>query len=116
MTVDLGLSLLTLLNRSINPALEADSLSPFQIRIGGDCGEASFRKVSIQPTGFSDIEVASDALNRAVKIQESCAFNEFRIGYMLYRLVHVQWLERGTKVEFEGNVVGIDGYPVYRMK
>jgi class 3 adenylate cyclase len=115
-TVDLGLSLLIVLRNSLNPALESAGLKPLKIRIGADYGELSIRTISIPPTGFSKQEVASDALNRAVKIQESCMPNEFRIGRDLYELVHVQWLERATETPFVAETVGISGYKTYLMK
>lgn len=114
-TVDLGLSLLVVLRNSLNPALENAGLKPLNIRIGADYGELSIRAISIPPTAFSKQEVASDALNRAVKIQESCKPNEFRIGRDLYELVHVKWLERATETPFVADV-GIPGYKTYLMK
>jgi class 3 adenylate cyclase len=114
-TVDLGLSLLVMLRKSINPALEGAGLKPLRVRIGADYGEAQFRSIVIPPTGFSTPEVASDALNRAVKIQESCVPGQFRIGRALYELVHVKWLERATEVAFDGESVGIPGYRTYVM-
>jgi hypothetical protein len=72
--------------------------------------------MKIPMTGFSSVEVASDALNRAVKIEEACKINEFRIGRSLYELIHVQWLERATEVEFDGTSVGLPSYQTYRMR
>jgi class 3 adenylate cyclase len=114
-TVDLGLSLLTILRESINPALKAQNLPQLDIRIGADYGEAEFKEIRIPSTGYSDVEVASDALNRSVKIQESAGKNELRIGRSLYELVHVQWLERATETSFDGSQVGIKGYKTYRI-
>ena len=79
-------------------------------------GEVAFRSVRIESTGYTDTEIASDALNRAVTIQESCQPNEFRIGLSLYELIHVQWLERAEEVPFDGTTVGIDGYKTYRLR
>jgi class 3 adenylate cyclase len=112
-TVDLGLSILVMLRESINPALEGAGLKPLRIRVGADYGAAQFRSIVIPATGFSAPEVASDALNRAVKIQEACQPGEFRIGRALYELVHVKWLERATTVAFDGESVGIPGYQAY---
>ena len=67
-------------------------------------------------TGFSDTEVGSDALNRAVKIQESAGLNEFRIGRDLYELIHVKWLERAREVPFDGSSIGAPEYRVYRVE
>ncbi len=86
------------------------------IRVGADCGAARLRKITVPATGFEAPEVASDALNRAVKIEQTAAANELRIGRGLYELVHVQWLERCQEVEFDGNDVGIEGYQVYKVE
>jgi class 3 adenylate cyclase len=114
--IDLGLSLLVMLQNSINPALEEAGLKPVQIRIGADFGPARTQHLDVPATGFSQSDVASDALNRAVKIEKSCAPNDFRIGRHLYELIHVQWLERATEVSFDSTSVGIEGYKVYQIK
>jgi class 3 adenylate cyclase len=114
--VDLGLTLLVVLHGSINPALANMGIDPLHVRVGADYGEAVIKKITIPATGYETTEVASDALSRAVKIEEACAPNEFWIGRDLYELVHVGWLERGAQVEFDGNLVGLPGYPVYRMQ
>lgn len=113
--IDLGLSLLVVLRDAVNPALVEAGLHPMQIRIGADYGPAQIRHVEIPPTGFSQDEVASDALNRACKIEKSAGPNEFRIGHLLYELIHVQWLERAKEVSFDGASVGIAGYQVYQV-
>ena len=114
--IDMGLSILYVLHKSINPTLAKAGLPAFDIRIGADYGTAHIRQMSIPTTGFSSIEVASDALNRAVKIEEACEANEFRIGRSLYELIHVQWLERASEVEFNGASVGLPSYQTYRMR
>lgn len=115
-TVDLGLTFLAVLQGSVNPALEAAGLPSLSIRVGADYGAARLRKITVPATGFDSPEVASDALNRAVKIEQTAAANELRIGRGLYELVHVQWLERCEEVEFDGNDVGIEGYQVYKVE
>lgn len=114
--IDMGLSILYVLHKSINPTLAKAGFPSFDIRIGADYGTALIRQMNIPTTGFSSIEVASDALNRAVKIEEACESNEFRIGRSLYELIHVQWLERATEVEFNGASVGLPSYQTYRMR
>ncbi|WP_406736660.1 adenylate/guanylate cyclase domain-containing protein [Thioclava sp. GXIMD4215] len=96
--VELGLSCLNLMKCSINPALKKHGLPEFNVRIGANHGSAVVRKVAIPTTGFSSIDIYSDAFNRAKKIEESCDQNEFRIGFDLYKLIHVQWLERCVEV------------------
>ena len=114
--VDLGLSLLLLVENTINPALALANLSPISVRVGAEYGAARLRKLYVTATGYSDLDVSSDALNRAVKIQESCDASEFRIGQELYELLHVRWLERAAQVPFDGHTVGIDNYKVYKVK
>jgi class 3 adenylate cyclase len=113
--IDLGLTLLVVLRKSLNPALTEASLPELKIRIGADSGPICVREIEVPMTGFADLEIASDSLNRAVKIQESADCNEYRIGRGLYELVHVQWLERAAEVAFDGGSVGIPGYRVYRV-
>jgi class 3 adenylate cyclase len=115
-TIDLGLSLLVLVRDTINPSLHTIGLSPIAIRVGADYGPATMRTITIPATNYQSVEVASDALNRAVKIEQSCDPNQFRIGRELYELVHVQWLERSTEVPFAGESVGIPDYRVYALR
>lgn len=115
-TIDLGLSLLVLVRETVNPALRSIGLAPISIRVGADYGEATMRKIFIPSTGYKSVEVASDALNRAVKIEQSCESNQFRIGRELYELVHVGWLERSTESQFDGASVGIPDYKVYLVQ
>ena len=113
--VDLGLSLLRLLTKSINPALSEAGLPELNVRIGADYGMAEIRTVEVPTTGYSTKELASDALNRSVKIQETCGVNQLRIGRTLYELLHVKWLERAIEVDFDGALVGSPGYRVYEV-
>jgi class 3 adenylate cyclase len=113
--VDLGLSLLGVLRDSVSPALEQIGIKPIRIRVGADFGLAEVQDFKVPATGFAKPTVASNALNRAVKIEQSCSDNEFRIGRNLYELIHVQWLERATEVQFDGSLVGENGYKVYRV-
>ncbi|PNW97366.1 MULTISPECIES: adenylate/guanylate cyclase domain-containing protein [Burkholderia] len=114
--VDLGLSLISFSIRTLNPALKSAGLKPLSIRVGADYGVASTRTIEVPSTNYRNVEVSSDALNRAVKIEESCKPNQFRIGRELYELVHVQWLERAEEVPFDGSSVGIEGYKVYKVR
>ncbi|WP_186013351.1 adenylate/guanylate cyclase domain-containing protein [Burkholderia gladioli] len=114
--VDLGLSLISFTVRTLNPSLKSEGLKPFSIRVGGDYGPAVTHMHDIPSINYRNIEVSSDALNRAVKIEESCRPNQFRIGRNLYELIHVQWLERATEVIFSGSSVGIENYKVYKMQ
>jgi class 3 adenylate cyclase len=114
-SIDMGLSLIRVLHDSVNPALKELGLAALKIRIGADYGPAELRHLDVPATGFSEKEVASDALNRAAKIEKSCGANEFRIGRRLYELIHVQWLERAKEVSFDGVSVGMPGYKVYQV-
>ena len=82
--IDLGLSLLVLVANTVNPALVSAGLAPLTIRVGADYGPAKARQVVIPSTGYTGLEVASDSLNRAVKIEETCDPGQFRIGRRLY--------------------------------
>lgn len=113
--IDMGLTFLVVLQESINPALESAGLPALRIRVGADYGDAVIRQVEIATTGFTAPDVASDALNRSVKIEQSSGENEFRIGRRLYELIHVQWLERTTEVSFDGSSIGVPDYKVYKV-
>lgn len=113
--VDMGLTLLAVLHGSLNPALKKGGIEPISIRVGADLGEAQIKAMSVPATGFVCQEVVSDALNRAVKIEEACQPNEFLIGRCLYQLTHVEWLERAIETVFDGDQVGISGYQTYRI-
>lgn len=115
-TVDLAGSMLEILATGINPALELAGHEPLAIRIGADYGPALVRQIEVPMIGYSYPDVTSDALNRAVKIEQGSAPNTLRIGYDLYRCVHVQWLERCKPVEFDGSVVGIPDYQVFEVR
>ncbi|MFS2150661.1 hypothetical protein [Rhizobium sp. Rhizsp42] len=115
-TIDLGLTILTVLRDSVNPALSEVGLPELHVRIGADYGAATIRSVMIATTGFATSEVSSDALNRSVKIEQSCARDEFRIGRALYELIHTQWLVRCTEAEFDGSEVGIENYQIYIVR
>ena len=112
-TVDMCLSFL--LRDSINPALKESGLPELSIRVGADFGEATVRSLSIPKTGFSTTDIASDALNRAAKVQSSCNPNELRIGRGLYEPLHVQWLERTIQVPLNSDALGHDDYLVYQV-
>jgi len=114
-TVDLCGSMLEVLHSAVNPAIVKAGLEPLSVRIGADYGPAIVREFSVPTTGFAAPDVTSDALNRAVKIEQSCEPNTVRLGFDLYRLAHVQWLERCHRVEFDGSKVGIPEYEVFEL-
>jgi class 3 adenylate cyclase len=114
-TVDLCGSMLEVLHSAVNPAIVKAGLQPLAVRIGADYGPALVREFTVPITGFAVPEVTSDALNRAAKIEQSCEPNTVRLGFDLYRLAHVQWLERCAKVEFDGTKVGIPEYEVFEL-
>lgn len=113
--IDLGLTFLSLLREGINPVLRAEGLPEIQIRVGGDYGKASIRKIEVPATGYATSEVASDALNRTVAIEQSAQRGELRIGRSLYELIHVQWLERCEQVSCDADVKLAD-YQVYVVR
>jgi class 3 adenylate cyclase len=115
--IDLGLSLITVLREAVNVALEEKGLPLLKIRVGAEHGDAVMKRINIPSTGFSALDVVSDALNYAVKIQESCRPNEFRIGRYLYETAHVQWLERAEVVPpSPENQFGIPRYQIYSVR
>lgn len=113
--IDLGLSILVMVKDTINPALNKLGQGPLSIRVGADYGPAKLERLWVAATEFTQSDLVSDALNRAVKIEESCGEGEFRIGRSLYELIHVQWLERCISVGFTEDV-GIPGYQVYEVQ
>jgi class 3 adenylate cyclase len=115
-TVDLCGSMLEVLHSAVNPAIVRAGLEPLSVRIGADYGPALVRELSVPTTGFATAEVTSDALNRSVKIEQTCDPNTIRLGFDLYRLSHVQWLERCHEVEFDGTQVGIPDYQVFELR
>lgn len=114
-TIDLAGTLLHVLSNAINPALARRSIEPLMVRIGADYGSAKVSDSRVPLTGFVQRDVASDALNRAVKIERSCRPGTVRIGGDMYERAHVQWLERCVEVEFDGSAVGIPGYRVFEV-
>lgn len=112
-TIGAGLAMIEVVRDSIAPTLEASGLPSFPIRIGADYGPAVVRQHSVPTTGFTTIDIASDALNRCVKIENAAGANEMWIGHGLYEQVHVQWLERCSRVDVKGVVPGNPNYPVY---
>ena len=112
--VDLGLSLLAVLYDSVNPALEHAGLKPLAVRIGADHGMARMRVLRSAATGFEQQEVVSDALNRAVKLQEAADPGSFLIGEALREQLHIGWLERSTEVDSVlADAVGVPGYRAF---
>jgi class 3 adenylate cyclase len=102
-TVDMSLTMVKVLKESINPVLSESELPEFSIRIGAAFGRAEFREIIIPSTNFHTVEIASDALNRAVKIQEDATPNIVTIDRALYEVVHVSWLERATQKSSASN-------------
>ena len=87
-----------------------------KIRVGADYGPAMKRKVIVPTTGYEAEEIASDALNRAVKLEQSANPGEFVIGRALYELIHVQWLARCEEIEFDSSEVGVTDYQAYVVR
>ncbi|WP_417247481.1 adenylate/guanylate cyclase domain-containing protein [Celeribacter sp.] len=114
-TVDLGLTLLRILREAINPALEAAGLPLLAVRVGADVGKARKRVIAVAATGFQSHDIGSEALNRAVKLQENAQTGQFLIGQALYELLHVGWVERCSPVPFDGEPLGAPGYSVYQI-
>jgi len=114
-TVDLGLTLLRVIREAINPALEEVGLPLLEVRVGADVGKARKRVIAVAATGFQSHDIGSEALNRAVKLQENAQTGQFLIGQALYELLHVGWLERCFSVPFDGELLGAPSYCVYQI-
>lgn len=97
--VDLGTSIPAFVERAIRPHLLGRGLPAFDVRTGAEAGFSRVVDFSIPSSGYTTRDFSSDALNRAVKIQEQCGPNEFQIGRGLYEALHVQWLLRSEEIE-----------------
>ncbi|WP_185750098.1 adenylate/guanylate cyclase domain-containing protein [Stenotrophomonas sp. 278] len=113
--VDLGTSMIKLVKESLSPVLESAGLPRLSVRVGADYGPALIETKTNAITGFSWPSVRSDALNLAVKIEQTCAPNTMRIGNELYNLLHVQWLLRARRVPADSLPRLLVSYPVYEV-
>jgi class 3 adenylate cyclase len=113
--IDMGLTFIEVLSTAINPALLGKGLPNLSIRVGADHGTAKLVHFSVPSTGFEQSDVASDALNRSVKVQAKSRENRFTIGRTLYERIHVGWLERSTIVGDIGENVGLSSYCIYEV-
>lgn len=114
--VDMGFTLLRVLNDAINPALAKIGQEPLQMRVGAEHGLAKVNVLSVPSTGFAASDIAANALNRAVKVEKTCAPNTFRIGEALHRRLHVQWLERARLTTADiSAAIGVPSYKIYEL-
>jgi class 3 adenylate cyclase len=86
-----------------------------KVRIGAEHGLASVKCYVVPATGYEQTDIASDALNRAAKIQENAPPDSFAIGRALYERIHVQWLERASQVNLNVKV-GVKNYRTYIVR
>lgn len=112
-TVDLGLTLLRVLQDAINPSLKQAGLPTLRIRVGADVGKAVRRNIAVEATNFRSFDFGSAALNRAVKIEQAAGAGQFLIGQALYELLHVFWLERCQLIPFSEHKIGLAEYKSY---
>jgi len=112
--VDMALGILAILNKSVLPALKSKNLPIIKTRTGLDYGLALIKEFAIPASGFSQRDISSDALNRAVKIQEMAEPNQILLGRTLYERLHVQWLERCK--QHNKFIAGLNNYRVYRLR
>ena len=54
-TIDLGLSMLEVLNKSVNPELATKNLPELRVRIGADYGAAHKRGISVPAIGYEEL-------------------------------------------------------------
>jgi class 3 adenylate cyclase len=115
--VDMGLSLLAVLRDTVNPALEEVGLRPLAARVGADHGPARMQVLRSPTTGFEQRDIVSDALNRAVKLQEAAAPGTMLIGEALREQLHVAWIERSEETAANlAEAVGIPGYRSFSVR
>jgi class 3 adenylate cyclase len=115
--VDMGLSLLAVLRETVNPALEEAGLKPLSARVGADHGPARMQTLRSPATGFEQQDIVSDALNRAVKLQEAAQPGTMLIGEALRDQLHVGWLQRSQEVPGDiAEAVGIPGYRSFLVR
>lgn len=112
---ELGLAMLYHLQSCVNPTLRERGLIELSIKIGMEFGVAKVGCINIPAIRKTQLDFVSNALSRAVKVQESCAVNEIRIGQGLRDLMHDKYLRRTCEVDFDGGSVGIENYRVYRI-
>ncbi len=114
--VDLARTLLALTENAVNVALAEASLPTFRIRVGADDGPARLRTFRSPTTGFSSVDVTSDALNRAVKLQEAARPGTLLIGEALRERLHIGWVERTRTADAAiAEAVGIPGYRCFEV-
>lgn len=112
---DCCLSLLSVLQNAVNLAGAMHDIPELKIRIGADHGPASVGSISVPEIGFTETDIVSDAINRAVKLQEAAPTNGILIGRELYTKLHVNWLLR---CEAQDKLSGFmpEPYQVYRVE
>lgn len=113
--IALGKALIYHLVNCINPAINANGLTELSMRVGIEFGLARAKTFSVQATGKSQTDFISDALNFAVKIQESCEVNEVRVGQSLRDLLHESHLKKLSQVNYDSSDTGQDNYRVYSL-
>lgn len=112
-TNDLASSILQFMDHTFRPALRDAQLPVFDLRIGADMGPAIVKDFVVPATSFKQLDIASDALNRASKLEEIAPKNTLRIGWHLYRLSHIEWLKRAKPVE--ERIDGLEDYEVFAL-
>lgn len=112
-TNDLATSIVAFMRISMRPAMLKMGLPGFDIRVGADLGPASVNALTIPATGFVQVDIASDALNKAVKLEQFAPMNSILIGWHLYRLSHIQWIKRAEKVDYA--IAGLEGYDAFQL-
>lgn len=113
--IDLGISMIVVLRDSLNPNFLENDMPPLEIRVGAELGPARINVQHIPATGFKSLDVASDALNKSVKLENAANKGEFLIGMGLFQTAHVQWLKRTTEIEFDSKMFGDSSYRVFRV-
>ena len=113
--VALAMALVYHLKNCVNPALAVSGLTELSMRVGLEFGLARAKTINVQAIGKSQTDFISDALNVAVKIQESCEVNEIRVGQNLRDLLHENYIKRLVQVDYDSGEIGGDDYIVYAI-
>jgi class 3 adenylate cyclase len=92
MALDCALSLNWLVERGINPALQARGLPSVKIRVGIEAGTATAGPVG-DPASKQVADLLGRVINIAAKLQAAAGPGEVFVGPMAARNLHISWRE-----------------------
>ena len=116
--VDCALCIHRLVYGAVNPKLEAAGMTPIDIRIGLDSGEANVVLVG-SPRTKRHADLIGNTIDLACKIEKSAGAGQVFLGEMVHRSLHFPWRELCEPVATpEGWTYSISGgepYPMFRL-